>query len=98
MEILHDSNSYDFTDSLSKCYGSNLLQSDLDPVVYAMYSGDVNSDGIIDVTDASLISNDAANFVSGNVLTDLTGDNFVDISDYAIADFGSKNYITVITP
>lgn len=98
VEIQPGNNSYDFTDSLTKCYGSNLFTADQDPLVYAMYSGDVNSDGIIDVTDASLIGNDAANFVSGNVLTDLTGDNFVDISDYAIADFGSKNYITVITP
>ncbi len=98
IEINPGINSYNFTDSLATCFGNNLFQSDLDPVVYAMYSGDVNKDGIIDVTDASLISNDAANFVTGNVVTDLTGDNFVDISDYAIADFGSKNYIIVITP
>jgi len=60
--------------------------------------GDVNQDGIIDGNDLSLIDNDASNFVTGYVATDLNGDLFVDAADLSIVDNNSINAIVVIRP
>lgn len=89
---------YDFTSSLNKAYGNNMKQVDSSPVEYAVYGGDVNKDGTIDVTDIVEIYNDVINLVSGYGNTDLTGDNFVDSSDLLIAYNNSINIVSVITP
>ncbi|MEO8211138.1 MAG: hypothetical protein ABI840_11320, partial [bacterium] len=62
---------YDFTTAANKAYGNNQIQIDNSPVRFGIYSGDVNQDGVVDVTDASLIDNDLYNFASGYVATDL---------------------------
>lgn len=87
--------SFDFTTSDSKAYGNNLT---LKLGKYTIYSGDVNQDGIIDVTDAGLVDNDGYNFVSGYVVTDVNGDDVVDVSDAAIVDNNSYNFVGVIKP
>ncbi|MBK9227381.1 MAG: FG-GAP repeat protein [Ignavibacteria bacterium] len=89
---------YDFTDEAFKSYGSNAKIVGSTPLVYGIYSGDVNNDGAIDATDASLIDNDAMNFVTGYTLTDVTGDYFVDAVDYLIADNNAYNFVVKITP
>jgi hypothetical protein len=89
---------YDFTDLISKAFGNNMIQIDSSPVLFAVYSGDINQDGTVDATDVSTIDNDAANFVGGYVVTDLTGDNFVDGTDFAIADNNAANFVSVISP
>jgi len=58
----------------------------------------VNQDGIIDGSDGALVDNDAFNFVTGYVATDLNGDGIVDGSDYLIADNNSSLFIGVIRP
>ncbi len=85
-------------DSNALVIGSNLMQVDVSPVRHAMYGGDVNKDGIVDVSDALLIENDALNFATGYIVTDLTGDNFTDASDAAIADNNSANFVSVVLP
>jgi hypothetical protein len=97
---LNDSvfNSLDFYSSQSKAYGSNQKLVDSSPLLFAIYSGDVNQDGTVDATDMSSIDNDASNFVGGYVVTDLTGDDFVDGTDFAIADNNAANFVGVITP
>ncbi|MDQ3020310.1 MAG: SBBP repeat-containing protein [Bacteroidota bacterium] len=90
--------SYDFTTNSSQAYGNNMKQIDITPVSFAVYSGDVNRDGVVDLTDNQLIDNDAYNFVSGYVNTDLTGDNNVDLSDAAIAENNAFNFVNVIRP
>lgn len=87
--------SYDFTTASNKAYGNNMI---LKGTKWCIYNGDVNQDGSVDITDGSLIDNDAFNFVSGYVNTDLDGNNFVDLSDYGIADNNAFNYVTKITP
>jgi hypothetical protein len=67
-------------------------------VRYAIYGGDVNQDGTVDATDVSAIDNDAANFIGGYVVTDLTGDEFVDGTDFAIADNNAANFVSVVRP
>ncbi|MEO8209932.1 MAG: hypothetical protein ABI840_05195 [bacterium] len=87
--------SYDFTNSISQAFGNNLK---LKGNKYCIFSGDVNQDRVIDISDNSLIDNDAFNFVSGYVSSDLTGDNFVDLADYSIADNNAFNFVSVIRP
>jgi CHRD domain len=87
--------SYDFTTSASQGYGSNLI---LKGSKYCNYSGDVNQDGTIDISDLQDIDNDGFNFVSGYVPTDVNGDNFVDVSDAGIAENNAFNFVSVMRP
>ncbi|MGB3017206.1 MAG: hypothetical protein WBC65_05310 [Ignavibacteria bacterium] len=87
-----------FYGSQSNAYGNNQKQVDNSPLLFAIYSGDVNQDGTIDASDLALIDNDASNFVGGYVVTDLTGDDFVDGTDFAIADNNAANFVSAITP
>ena len=89
---------YSLSTSASQAFGSNMIQVDASPLRFAVYSGDVNKDGTIDATDLALIDNDAANFVTGYVITDLTGDNFVDGTDFAIADNNAANFVSMVRP
>ncbi len=65
---------------------------------FAIFSGDVNQDGIVDAADLSLVDNDAFNSVSGYVSTDVNGDDFVDASDLSIVDNNAFNGILVRNP
>jgi uncharacterized delta-60 repeat protein len=87
----------DFRD-IANVYGNNLISVTGNYSSYCIYNGDVNQDGTIDATDLSAVDNDAANFNSGYVVTDLTGDNFVDGTDFAIADNNAANFVSAITP
>lgn len=89
------STTYDFTLFRSQAYGNNLV---LNGNNYCIYSGDVNQDGEVDVIDLALINNDAANFASGYVRSDVTGDNYVDLSDNLITDNNVYNYVSAETP
>ncbi|MEO8209392.1 MAG: hypothetical protein ABI840_02440 [bacterium] len=93
--ILGDSTVYNFTSSLSQAYGNNMI---LVSGVASIYSGDVNQDGSVDLSDASLVDNDSYNFVFGYVYTDVDGDGFVDASDAAIVDNNAYNFVTVVRP
>jgi len=90
--------SYDFRTVDSKAFGNNMIRVDQSPVRYAIFGGDVNQDGSVDATDLALIDNDASNFVTGYVKTDLTGDDITDASDAAIADNNAFNFVSVIRP
>ena len=80
----------------NNAYGDN--QKEVEPGVFAIYSGDVNQDGTIDISDQADLGNDLTNFAFGYVLTDLNGDSVVDISDQAILDNNLVNFISVISP
>ncbi|MEO8209450.1 MAG: DUF1565 domain-containing protein [bacterium] len=89
---------YDFTDSASKAYQNNMKQVDTLPSRFAIYSGDVNQDGVTDITDGSIIDNDYFNFVTGYVVTDLNADGIVDITDAAIQVNNSFSFVAVQRP
>lgn len=72
---------YDFTSSSSTAYGGNLKLVDSE---WTIYSGDVNKDGIIDLTDIVAVANDASSFVTGYVVTDVNGDLLVTLTDLLI--------------
>ncbi|MEO8209255.1 MAG: FG-GAP-like repeat-containing protein, partial [bacterium] len=90
--------SYNFSSSLQQAFGNNLKQVDHSPIRFAIYSGDVNQDGTVDLSDLTLIDNDAGAFTSGYVNTDLTGDDFVDVADLALGDNNAANFVSVVKP
>ncbi|MBK9331649.1 MAG: hypothetical protein IPM96_04390 [Ignavibacteria bacterium] len=89
---------YDFTTASSQAFGNNMIQADYSPVKFAIYSADVNQDGVIDLSDGSLIDNDAFNFESGYLPTDVNGDGVIDLADAVFADNNSFNFVSKITP
>jgi hypothetical protein len=91
---------YNFLTPITQSYGSNMafVGNFGGFNYYAMFSGDVNQDKTIDGTDVGRVDNDAANFVSGYVVTDLTGDSFVDGTDFAMADNNAANFVAAVEP
>lgn len=86
---------YDFTTAASQAFGNNQV---LVSGEYSIYTGDVNQDEVVDVTDLGMIDNDASNFVTGYVVTDLNYDNIVDVTDAAYADNNAANFVSVSKP
>ena len=87
--------SYDFTAAQSNAYGSNQV---LTLSGYSAYSGDVNQDGVVDASDASIVDNDAYNVVSGYVPSDVNGDGFVDGTDGVFVENNAAGYVQKIVP
>ncbi|MDQ3020859.1 MAG: CHRD domain-containing protein [Bacteroidota bacterium] len=87
---------YNFTTAQNQAFGNNL--EEVDTNIFAIYSGDVNQDGTVDILDMSLIDNDVRNFVSGYVNSDLNGDEFADLADYLLADNNAFDFVSVIRP
>lgn len=86
---------YDFTTSADKAYGSNQV---FKGGKYTIYSGDVNRDGLVNLTDIVTISNNASNFVNGYVVTDLNGDNITNLNDILIAYNNSNKFVSIVRP
>lgn len=89
---------YDFTQVQSSAFGNNQKKLQSSPDRFALYSGDVNQDDVIDGTDGLMIDNDASNFSQGRMATDLNGDEIIDGSDAVLADNNAANFITAIMP
>lgn len=87
---------YDFTSGSSQAYGNNVVQVDSNR--FAIYSGDVNQDGLIDISDMQIIDNGVYNFHSGYCNEDINGDGFIDVSDISIAEKNCVNFVEEITP
>jgi hypothetical protein len=87
---------YDFSNQNSKAYGANMVQ--VEPGVWALYSGDINHDSNVDNGDYSIWEADANDFLAGYYPTDLNGDGNVDNADYSIWESNSNNFIFSIRP
>ena len=87
--------SYDFSNSASQAFGSNLK---LIAGKYVMFGGDVNQDGLIDSGDMIPVDNNAATFLSGYVSTDLNGDGLIDSGDMILLDNNGALFIAKVTP
>ena len=88
-----DTTEYDFTTSLSQAYGNNMINIES---VASFYCGDVNQDGIIELSDLLLTFNDASEFHTG--VTDLNGDGITDLNDLLIVFNNASTFIHVIKP
>jgi len=87
---------YDFRTAANKAFGSNMVQ--VEPGVFAFYSGDANEDGSIDNLDYSLWEADANNLNYGYYPTDLNGDGSIDNLDYSVWEANANNLIYSMTP
>ena len=96
--FLSDSLSYDFSTSGLKAYGNNMVSVDISPVRYALYSGDIDQDGFVNLTDVINIYNDASGFLTGYNSTDLNGNSIVDLTDLIIAYNNSAGFVSTIIP
>ncbi|MEO8446256.1 MAG: LamG-like jellyroll fold domain-containing protein [bacterium] len=97
-EQVSKSANYDFTTAVSKSFGDNTKQVDSAPVKFAIYSGDQNQDGNVDVTDIVNVFNDANNFNAGYINSDMNGDDFADAADLIITYNNSISFVEVIRP
>ncbi|HRB01621.1 MAG TPA: hypothetical protein PK294_14400 [Ignavibacteria bacterium] len=86
---------YNFTSSQSQSFGNNMI---LKTGVWCFYSGDVNQDGTIDLSDGSLIDNDAFNFATGYLSTDVNGDGISDLGDAVYSDNNGFNFVGKVIP
>ncbi len=86
---------YNFTTAANKAFGNNMI---LKSGRYCDYSGDVNQDGFINLTDVLLIFNASSVFSTGYIVTDVNGDNIADLTDITIAYNNSQLFVQKITP
>lgn len=97
LPILFGANtSYDFTTAASKAYNNNLIE--VEPNVFAIYSGDITQDGVFDNNDFSLWELDANNFQLGYIVTDFDGNLQADNADFSFWEANSNNFIVVEKP
>ncbi|MBK8550025.1 MAG: proprotein convertase P-domain-containing protein [Ignavibacteria bacterium] len=89
---------YDFTNTASKAFGNNMIQVDTGPNKFAIYSGDADQDGFINLSDVIIISNDANLFAAGYRVTDINGDNISDLTDVLMAHNNSTDFVSAIRP
>lgn len=87
---------YDFTSSDSKAYGGNEVS--LGDGNFAIWNGDINRDGLIDLSDLSILQIAADGFQNGYVLSDLTGDRIVESADFSFIENNLPFNVSVIRP
>ena len=88
---------YNFTTAANKAFADNQVQ--VAAAVWAFYTGDLNQDEFIDVSDYPSFDTDNLGGVNGvYVNTDMNGDGFVDVSDYPIFDNNNLNGVVSIHP
>ena len=75
---------YNFSDSLGKAYGNNMVL--MDSGYYAFHSGDINQNGVIDSTDFNLVQTKIGQFSFGYLPEDLTGDWLIETKDYSFIE------------
>jgi hypothetical protein len=86
---------FNLTSAKSQAYGGNLV---LKGSKWCVYSGDVNQDGLVDLSDLITVDNANLNYTSGYVASDINGDGIVDLSDLIIVDNNNSIYISKSAP
>ena len=87
---------YDFSTSSLQAFGANMVA--VEPSVFAIYSGDLDNDGFIDLPDYSFWETNYNDGSVGSFSTDLDGDSFVDLPDYSIWEQNYNNGVTSAYP
>jgi hypothetical protein len=87
---------YDFSIHPNQAFGAN--QTQIEPGLWALYSGDINQDGVVDGLDYNEWENDSNNFVGGYFSTDLNGDGIVDGLDFIYWEMNSNNFVGAAVP
>ena len=87
---------YNFSTAATQAYGNNQVQ--MAPGVFAMYTGDINQDDVVDGLDYNDWETDNNNFGSGYLATDINGDGVVDGLDFIYWEQNSNNFVGVVMP
>jgi hypothetical protein len=87
---------YDFSASSLQAYGEN--QVEVEPGVFALFTGDINQDGVVDGLDYNDWENDNNNFAGGYFSTDLNGDGIVDGLDFIYWEQNGNNFVGAVVP
>ncbi|REJ81423.1 MAG: PKD domain-containing protein [Bacteroidetes bacterium] len=82
---------YDFSDAITKAFGSML--KDIGNGRFALISGDINQDDIIDMSDLLLLELSVQNLESGYISSDLTGDRISESADFSLLENNIGLYI-----
>src|SRR5688572_10064672 len=82
--LLSQLTTYDFTTSASKALRSNM--KDMGNSKFALYSGDVNQDGVINQADLDLEENYLNVFGTGYLPYDLTGDGVIESASFSLLE------------
>lgn len=91
-----DNLSYNFINSPSNSYGNNV--KNMATGIYAIYSGDIDQDGFLSISDMASVDNKSAAFATGYLVEDIDGDSYITVSDMAIIDNNSSKFVTVAKP
>ena len=83
-------------DAPAKAFGGNLKL--MAGGAYAIYSGDVNQDGIVDTGDMAPVDNAASSYLTGYLNTDVNGDGSIGFVDITTLHNNAMNYVISITP
>ncbi len=81
----------------NNAYGDNQIQ--VEPGVFAIYSGDVNQDGFLGFDDVTAVDLDnQAGYFGVYIVTDLNGDGFLGFDDVTLVDINNSAGIFIQRP
>ncbi len=89
--LLTENTFYDFSTAANKAYGDNLTE--VEPGIWALYTGDINQDENVDLLDLSIVENDINNFQFGYFATDINGDANVDLLDLPTLETNINQFV-----
>ena len=95
--LLTTSTTYLFSSAATQAYGDNQITT-FDNVGYAIFSGDINQDKAIDISDFLELDPHIQNGDGGYIVYDINGDGAVDISDFLLLDPNIQNGIGAAIP
>ncbi len=88
---------YNFSTAANKAMGDKQVQ--VEPGVWAFFTGDLNQDDFIDGNDFPAFDTDSFSGVNSiYVSTDMNGDGFVDGNDFPVFDVNSFNGVSAVHP
>jgi hypothetical protein len=87
--------SYNFSSSPAQAFGNNLK---LVSGKYVIFGGDVNQDGVVDSDDFVAVDNDASNFMTGYLSTDVNGDGVSNAADLLPLGENTAIFVAKIVP
>ncbi|MEP7164511.1 MAG: choice-of-anchor D domain-containing protein [Ferruginibacter sp.] len=90
---------YDFSIAANKAMGDN--QVEVEPGVWALFTGDINQDDYIDGNDFPQYDSESASgglYDGAYTPTDMNGDGFVDGNDFPVYDINSAGSVSAVHP
>jgi len=87
---------YDFANLVSKSFGST--QVSLGDGNFGIWIGDVNQDGLINLSDLTSVEGSIFNYLLGYYSQDLNGDNLVESADFSLIENNLPYSLIVAKP